>query len=59
MSPKTGRPKSDNPQNIRFEIRINKQTNEELQECAEKLQISRAEVIKRGITLVKKSLEKK
>ncbi len=59
MSPRTGRPKSDNPQNIRFEIRINKQTNEELQECAEKLQISRAEVIKRGITLVKKSLEKK
>lgn len=59
MSPKTGRPKSENPQNIRFEIRINSQTNADLQECAEKLNISRAEVVKKGISLVKESLKDK
>lgn len=58
MNPRTGRPKSDNPQNIRFEVRISQQTNDDLQECAEKLNVSRAEVIKRGIALVKESLKK-
>lgn len=57
MSP-AGRPKIENPKNIRLEIRLTKQENELLEECAEKMQITKTEVINRGIRLVKEELEK-
>ena len=57
MCPRLGRPKSDNPQNIRFEVRIDKQTQEVLTECAKILNVSRSEVVKKGIMLVKDSLK--
>lgn len=57
MSPRTGRPKSDNPRNYRFEIRMNKELAEKLQDCADKLQISKTAVIEKGIDLVYKSVK--
>ena len=57
MCPRLGRPKSDNPQNIRFEVRIDKQTQEVLTECAKSLNVSRSEVVKKGIMLGKDSLK--
>lgn len=52
MCPKTGRPKSDNPKNIRLEIRLDRETNQILERCAEKLNTTKTDVIKRGILLV-------
>ncbi len=47
--PKTGRPKSDNPKDIRFSIRIDAETNAKLEEYAESNQITVAEAIRRAI----------
>lgn len=56
MSPKTGRPpKTEGKKSLRLEIRISEETAEQLKECSERLKISRAEVIERGIDLVDKA----
>lgn len=54
-----GRPKSDNPQSERFEIRLTKGEMKDLEYCSEKLQSSKTEVVKRGIAMVKKEINKK
>ena len=46
---KTGRPKSDNPKDIRFSIRLDTDTNARLEKYAEENQITVAEVIRRAI----------
>lgn len=56
MSP---RPKSEHSKQLRFEMRIDAETAEKLTYCAEKLNISRAAVIEKGIDLVKTELDKK
>lgn len=53
------RPKSDKSKNIRFNIRITKETSDKLEHCAEKLVTSKADVVERGIDLVKKELDEK
>lgn len=58
MSP-AGRPKSDNPKNVRLEIRLTQNENELLEECSEKLNTTKTEVIKMGIRLVKEEINKK
>lgn len=57
MSPRTGRPPVENPKNIKMNIRISEETAKDLQECAEALNISRVNVIERGIKLVKGQLK--
>lgn len=53
MSPKTGRPPiNEKKKSVRIEIRITEKKAEQLKKCAERLNISRAEVIERGIDLV-------
>ncbi len=53
MSPRTGRPpKGDAKKDVRIEIRITQDKANQLKECAERLNISRAEVIERGIDMV-------
>lgn len=47
--PKTGRPKSDNPKDIRFSIRLDAETNDRLEKYAEENQITVAEAIRRAI----------
>lgn len=58
MSPKTGRPTS-NKKTERLEIRLAPNEAATLQECAERLQVSKTEVINRGVQLVKAELDKK
>ncbi len=58
MSP-AGRPKSNNPKNVRLEIRLTQNENELLEKCAEKLNATKTEVINKGIALVKEELDKK
>lgn len=56
MSPRT---KSDKSKNIRFNIRITKETSDKLEHCASELQTSKADVVERGIDLVQQELDKK
>ena len=58
MSPKTGRPTS-NKRTKRLEIRMAPDEAQLLQECADELQVSKTEVIVKGIRLVQAELEKK
>lgn len=53
------RPKSDKSKNMRFEIRINSETADKLQYCAEKMGTTKSDVIHKGIDLVKAELDKK
>lgn len=57
MSPK-GRPTQDK-RDKRFEIRLSSDTYKTLEECSEKLKITKAEVIHKGIALVKSEIDKK
>jgi uncharacterized protein (DUF1778 family) len=59
MSPRTGRPPSDNPKNLRINLRISQKTADLLEECAEKMHTSRVQVVERGLELVKAELDKK
>lgn len=56
MSPK-GRPTQDK-RDKRFEIRLSSDTYKTLEECSEKLNITKAEVIHKGIAMVKSEIEK-
>ncbi|WP_449454933.1 CopG family transcriptional regulator [Streptococcus suis] len=58
MSPRTGRPKSENPRNVRLEIRITKDEAETLQEVADMLNVSRTNAIVQGIELLKSENKK-
>ncbi len=56
---KKGRPiKGKEPKTESLQLRITKTTAEQLRECAERLEISRTEVVERGIDLVYKKLPK-
>ncbi len=58
MSPRTGRP-TNNPRNISLNLRISQKEADMLQECAERLNTARINVIVKGIEMVKAELEKK
>lgn len=50
---------TDNPKNVRLEIRLTEGQSELLTECAERLNTTRTDVINKGVMLVKKELDKK
>ncbi len=58
MSPRTGRPTPDK-KDKRFEIRLSETTYDTLEECAHKLSITKAEVVHKGIALVKSEIDNK
>lgn len=58
MSPRTGRPPKENPRKINLNIRLTEQEANDIQECADKLNLSRTDTIMRGIRLVKFEMEK-
>ena len=57
MSPRTGRPKSDNPLNIDLKVRIDEETNRKLLQYCVDHKISRTEAIRQGIHLLLKKNE--
>ena len=57
MSPRTGRPTS-NKKTERLEIRLTPDEAQLLQECADKLHLTKTEVINKGVQLVKMELDK-
>lgn len=58
MSPRTGRP-TESKKDIKLQIRVDKGTLNELDECAKKDNSNRSEIVRKGIKLVKAELEKK
>lgn len=56
MSP---RPKSDKSKRNRFELRLDNDMNEMLEECSIKMNTTKTEVINKGIRMVKEELDKK
>ena len=60
MSLRTGRPiKGTSKRDRNLQIRMNKEELALLDECAERLDMSRTDVINKGIRLVKEELDKK
>lgn len=52
MSPRTGRPKIDNPKKNQTKIRTTDEELKKIEFCAEKLGISKTEVILKGVDMV-------
>lgn len=52
MSPRTGRPKVEEPKGIRFSIRIDTITNQQLDIYCFENGITKAEAIRKGISLL-------
>ena len=49
MSPRTGRPKAEKPLTIEVKARINYDTNQRLNDYCKKNNVTRTEVVRRGI----------
>ena len=52
MSPKIGRPKAENPKDIRYSIRLDTETEKKLVEYCSEHGISKGEAIRQGIQLL-------
>ncbi len=59
MSPRTGRPPSDNPKNIQLKIRADDRLIADLDHCCAALGKTRSDVIRLGIQKVKEDVDKK
>jgi predicted transcriptional regulator len=53
-----GRPKSDNPKSVQVTARLDAETVEKLDECAQALEITKAQVIRKGIEIIHDGLKK-
>ena len=54
--PLKGRPPKENPRNVNLNIRLTVQESQDIQECADKLKMSRTDTIMKWIGLVKSEL---
>ena len=52
VSPRTGRPKAENPLNVDLKVRFDQETNTRLLAYCEKYGVTRTEAIRRGIHLL-------
>ena len=52
LSPRTGRPKAENPKDIRYSIRLDAKTEERLAAYCEEHGITKGEAIRKGIDLL-------
>lgn len=50
---------TDNPRNIRLEIRLTKSENEMLETCAKRMHATKTQVLIKGVEMVKEELDKK
>lgn len=49
MSPRTGRPKSDNSKDIMFRVRLDDETVQKLEFASKQLNITKSDVVRNGI----------
>lgn len=59
MSPRTGRPKSDNPKSTQLAVRLDEETVKKLDEVARANSETRVQTIRRGIEKLHSELNKK
>ena len=52
MSPRTGRPIVGEAKDVRLGIRLSREDNKKLDECADALNIGKSEVIRKGIARI-------
>lgn len=52
MSPRTGRPKAENPKDVDIKVRIDDDTNKKLLAYCEAHSLTRAEAMRRGLSLL-------
>lgn len=52
MSPRTGRPKAENPKSVNLTVRLDEDTNVRLQLYCEKHQITKGQAIRKGVHLL-------
>lgn len=52
MSPRTGRPKVENPKNIDVKIRFDSETHEKLLDYCKEHKITRTDAIRQGVYLL-------
>ena len=52
MSPRTGRPKADNPLNVDVKVRLDSETNKKLEDYCKMHGLTRTEAIRKGIHLL-------
>ncbi|WP_147539041.1 ribbon-helix-helix domain-containing protein [Anaerotruncus rubiinfantis] len=57
MSPRTGRPPSDNPKQVRTEIRLTKEDKEILEYCCKVTGRSKSEIVREGIYTIYAKLD--
>ena len=57
MSPKTGRPKVENPKDPMLRVRLDEGYCRKLDKCAESLNMSKSEIVRKGIDLVEQSIK--
>ncbi len=57
MSPRMGQKLTDNPRNVRLEMRLTQEESKKLNDCAEKLNLTKTDVVIKGIELVRKEIE--
>ena len=55
LSPRTGRPKTDNPKNIDVKVRFDEESNKRLLEYCESHQLTRTEAIRKAVDLLIRS----
>ena len=58
MSPRTGRPKVDNPKNERITVRLDDESSKILKKYCEQEQVEKAEAVRRGITKLESEIKK-
>ena len=58
MSPRTGRPKAENPKEIKYSVRLDAKTEQKLLEYCVQHNISKGEAIRKGIHLLLAQKEK-
>ena len=59
MSPRTGRPKTEDPKNQQLRIRLRREKREQLERCAAEMDTTKTAVIEHGIDLVEQELQNK
>lgn len=59
VSPRTGRPPSEHPKNIQVKFLADQPTIDALHLCSQKLGLTKSDVIRLGIQMVKETADKK
>lgn len=58
MSPRTGRPKIENPKSLQYRIRLTEEEAQKLDYCCEKTGLTKADVLREGLERIYQEVKK-